>query len=138
MWHFLAPRLTAKTGFLEAKRLKFGSDDETIKSHQQGMVWTKTGHWVDSDDGFDYAKACEQVNWPPTWFIAAIKDKALGHPADIKRFMAEAHYQEAKYTLLAKKHGFERDYDHINMLTEKVAVSDHFEQIAQWMKSPVI
>jgi predicted alpha/beta hydrolase len=101
MWQWLAPLVAKHKGFLPAKSVGFGSDDETIKSHRQNMHWTKTADWIDSDDGFDYAHACQQVAWPPSWFIAAVSDKALGHPKDIQRFMQEANHREAKYTLLA-------------------------------------
>ncbi len=133
MWHHVAPIYAKRHGLLAAKKLGFGSDDETIKSHGQGMGWTKSSQWIDSDDGFDYQQACQQVNWPPTWFVAAIKDKALGHPDDVKRFIVEANYTDAKYTLLSKKNGFKRDYDHISMLTDPVSPKDHFVQIVQWL-----
>ncbi len=134
MWRFLAPKLAKRKGYLAAKALSFGSDDETIKSHAQSMVWTKSLDWIDEHDGFDYAKACQHIQWPPTQFIAAINDKALGHPDDVKRFMAEANYVDAKYVLLAKSQGAKRDYDHISMLTDSAAREDHFSEIAHWME----
>ncbi|MFT4925277.1 MAG: alpha-beta hydrolase superfamily lysophospholipase [Phenylobacterium sp.] len=134
MWRLIAPVLARRVGFLPAKKIGFGSDDETIKSHSQGMHWTKSKAWIDSDDNFDYHQACADIQWPPTWFIAAVNDKALGHPKDVKGFMDEANYGEAKYTLLAKAGGFAQDYDHISMLTAAGAVDDHFVQIAQWLK----
>ena len=133
MWQSIAPLLAKRSGFLAAKRLGFGSDDETTKSHRQSMMWTKTPQWVDEDDAFDYQQACQSIDWPPTWFIAAAKDKALGHPQDVKRFMAEANYHKADYTLLAQKTGFKKDYDHISMLTDAGAQGDHFVEIAKWM-----
>jgi hypothetical protein len=99
------------------------------------MKWTKTLDWVDEDDGFDYAQACQNISWPPTQFIAAIKDKALGHPSDVKRFMAEANYVNGEYILLSKAAGNAKDYDHISMLTDKAALNDHFIAVAKWLAS---
>ena len=135
MWRTLGPRLTKKHGLLKAKKLGFGSDDETIKSHQQGMVWTKSANWVDSDDGFDYQKASEHITWPPTWFIAATNDKALGHPADVQRFMKEAGYKQANYSLLSRKNGNARDYNHITMLTDSACIDDHFTHLVIWLNN---
>lgn len=135
MWRTLGPYLTKKHGFLKAKKMGFGSDDETIKSHQQGMRWTKSHDWIDSDDGFDYQKKSEDIKWPPTWFIAAIKDKALGHPEDVKRFMIEANYKQANYSLLGIKSGNARDYDHISMLTEPACLDDHFTHLVIWLNN---
>lgn len=134
MWRFLSPKIAKRKGFLPAKKMNFGSDDETIKSHYQSMKWTKTTDWIDADDGFDYANACQQVQWPPTWFVAAVSDKALGHPDDVKRFMAEANYVDAEYVLLSKANGHAKDYDHITMLTDKAALTDHFPQVVSWLK----
>lgn len=133
MWHFLAPKITKRLGLLPAKKMGFGSDDETIKSHGQGMKWTKTRHWIDEEDGFDYQQHSAKVNWPPTWFVAAIKDKALGHPNDVKRFMNEANYDQANYVLLAEQNGNKLDYDHINMLTHGECIDDHFTQLLTWL-----
>ncbi len=134
MWQRLSPLIAKYYGFLPARKVGLGSDNETIKSHLQSMQWAKrAADWIDTDDGFDYLQACQTVEWPPTWFIAAISDKALGHPKDVELFMDEAAHQDAKYTLLAKSNGYHHDYDHINMLTAPAAVSDHFPQVAQWM-----
>ena len=136
MWHWYAKKLTKKHGFLPARRMSFGSDDETIKSHHQSMQWTKTHiDWVDDQDQFDYRKASKTTKWPSTWFIAAKKDKALGHPKDVKRFIKEANFHHAKYTLLSKANGYAKDYDHINMLTDPGAVDDHFVEVLEWLES---
>lgn len=133
MWQWVSPMVAKRKGFLPARKIGFGSDDETIKSHQQSMLWTKTISWIDSDDNFDYQQACQNIEWPPSWFIAAINDKALGHPKDVKLFMHESAHQHSKYTLLSKAEGFLQDYDHINMLTDAKATEDHFPQIVQWL-----
>ncbi|MFT5161561.1 MAG: pimeloyl-ACP methyl ester carboxylesterase [Alteromonadaceae bacterium] len=133
MWQLVAPYVAKRQGFLPAKQIGFGSDDETTKSHYQSMLWTKAKPWTDSDDGFDYQQACQGLNWPPSWFIAAANDKALGHPKDVKLFMNEANHSDSKYTLLSKATGFKQDYDHINMLTDAIATGDHFPQIVQWL-----
>ena len=133
MWQWVLPLIAKVKGYLPAKKMDFGSDDETIKSHLQGMRWTKSDRWIDSDDCFDYQKACQAVQWPPSWFIAASNDKALGHPKDVKLFMNEANHLNAKYTLLAKSTGFAQDYDHINMLTDSNAIKDHFPLVAKWL-----
>lgn len=135
MWHFLAPKIAKRKGFLPAKSMNFGSDDETIKSHLQSMKWTKTLHWTDEEDGFDYIQACRNIQWPPSKFVAAINDKALGHPDDVKRFMDEANYVDAKYVLLSKANGNAEDYDHISMLTAKTAADDHFADVVDWLQS---
>jgi len=134
IWNRLAIRLARKHGYLDAKKWRFGADSETQDSLEQSVAWVKLGQWVDPKDGFDYADAAAQVEWPPLWHIAAIKDKVLGHPTDVKRFADETGHQDYRFSLLSKKRGNMVDYDHINMLTHPSAESDHFPQVSEWLK----
>lgn len=133
-WNRLARLVAKKKGYLPAAKMNFGSDDETIKSLEQSVAWVKRGDWVDTDDQFDYRHACEAINWPPTWHITAINDTVLGHPVDVKRFADEAGQSNARMTLLSKENGNKHDYDHIDMLTHKLAVEDHFPDVVSWLK----
>ena len=134
VWGYAAVKLANKQGFLDAKKYRIGSDNETKQSLQQSIAWVTPGEWVDPFDGFDYQQAAIQVTWPPTWHLTGINDKVLGHAQDVKRFIAESANSQAKFTLLAKKHGNALDYDHINILTHPRAVHDHFPRLVQWLK----
>jgi pimeloyl-ACP methyl ester carboxylesterase len=135
VWAFVSVKLANKHGFLDAKKYRIGSDNETKKSLQQSIAWVTLGDWVDPHDGFDYQQASTQLTWPPSWHLTGINDKVLGHPQDVKRFIAESANSQAKFSLLAKQHGNALDYDHINILTHPQAVHDHFPQLVQWLKS---
>ncbi len=80
MWYWLAPKKAKKYGYLPARKLKWGSDDETVKSHYQSMQWAKVRPWIDSDDGFDYGHAIKRLALPPTLHIAGVKDKRWHNP----------------------------------------------------------
>ena len=94
--------------------------------------------WRDGDDGFDYQQAAREVQLPMTHYYAAIKDLSLGHRFDVKHFMQESRPQPQDlhddYTLLARRHGHARDYDHIDMLTAPACVTDHFPALLNWLK----
>ena len=45
IWYTVSPLLTRLYGYLPAKRLGFGSDDETVLSHKEGVHWVKKNHW---------------------------------------------------------------------------------------------
>nr|WP_239032148.1 alpha/beta fold hydrolase [Pseudoalteromonas sp. MMG022] len=132
IWYGLAPLYTKKHGYLPSKALKWGSDDETAKSHRQGMEWAKRKPWVDSDDGFDYAAVLRNMRLPATLHIAGIKDKALAQPIDIKKFMEESGQGVQQMKLYGRKHGHKHDYGHIDMLTHKHAVHDQFKDLLDW------
>ncbi|KTF16679.1 alpha/beta fold hydrolase [Pseudoalteromonas sp. H105] len=132
IWYFLAPILAKKYGYLPAKKLRWGSDDETQKSHYQSMQWAKRRPWVDSDDGFDYAKVVRQMQLPPTLHIAGVKDKALAQPIDIQKFMDESGKGKQSLQIYGRRHGHKHDYDHINMLTHPNAKHDQFTDLLSW------
>ncbi|MBU3021685.1 alpha/beta fold hydrolase [Aestuariibacter sp. A3R04] len=133
VWKWLCPKVARRKGFLPGAKMKIGADDETYGSLCQGMKWVELNPWVDPKDQFNYAQAAKETNWPVTWHIAAANDYALGHPRDVRDFIAESVGSSARFTVLSRKNGNLFDYDHINMLTHPRAVEDHFPSIAQWL-----
>ncbi len=132
IWYTLAPILSKRKGYLDARKLKWGSDNETIKSHHQSMQWAKKMPWIDSDDGFDYASALENTELPPILHIAGAKDKALAQPIDIQAFIEESGKGTQDLRIYGKKYGHKIDYDHINMLTSPHAHDDQFKELSDW------
>jgi len=134
VWNLLSPLLCRLYGYLPAKQWRFGADNEPAQYLLDTIGWIRGEAFSDPTDGFDYAAACTTVNWPVSWHFAAINDQLLGHPLDVKAFMAETGLDAGRYTLLGKESGHAADYDHISMLTDPKAVTDHFTQLADWLK----
>lgn len=133
LWNRLAPWLCQKYGYLPAKQLRFGADNEPAQFLQDTVQWIKPSAFTDPTDQFDYARAAQQVVWPASWFIAGARDYILGHPTDMQLFMAESALSHARYTLLGKAQGDAVDFDHIGMLTHPAAVHGHFPRLASWL-----
>lgn len=132
LWFGLAHLYTKKYGFLPAKKLKWGSDNETRKSHRQSALWAKRAPWVDSDDGFDYAKVLKNKALPPVLHVAGVNDKALAQPVDIEKFIDESGCGIQKMTIYGRKYGYSFDYGHIDMLTHTLAHQDQFKDLISW------
>ena len=132
-WNWLAPKLAKRKGYLDAKALKFGADNETIGSLAHCIAWVNIGDWHDPFDGFDYQTAAKEFNWPPTWHLTGINDTILGNQIDVRHFIKECHDENAEFTLLSKKNGNLVDYDHNDILTHPQACNDHFPNIVKWM-----
>ena len=80
IWNRLAPWLARNRGFLAARRLRIGADDEPLRYLQETIPWVKCGPWQDPHDGFAYGEAAARVNWPPLWMISAKADKGNRSP----------------------------------------------------------
>ncbi|GIU50316.1 alpha/beta hydrolase [Shewanella sp. KT0246] len=130
-WNRLAPLMTKYQGYLAADKYRLGMDNESKLSLLQTIDWVR-GDWIDADDQFNYTEAVQNIDWPQSWFIAGKKDFVLGNPSDVKDMMKECGLANADYTLLAKRKGFKRDYTHGGMLTDKLAVTDHFPLVSDW------
>jgi predicted alpha/beta hydrolase len=134
IWYFLAPIITTLYGFLPAKKLNWGSDNEIKKSHRQSMQWAKKRPWVDSDDGFNYGQTIKSLIIPPTLHIAAVNDKALAQPIDIQKFIDESGGGVQQMKIYGRQYGHQIDYDHITMLTHPNARKEPFLDVLHWLK----
>jgi predicted alpha/beta hydrolase len=135
-WYILGKILIAIYGYLPAKKFKIGSDDEPRNHYHQINKWllARKGEWIDNEDGFNYGKALAEKQIAPSLFIAARNDAVLGHPKDVKNLQNDVKASETEYWLLSKANGNLHDYDHINMLTHKDCVKDHFPKIVEWIR----
>lgn len=134
MWNWVLRGVTRRVGYLPARRLKFGADNETNKTHWQIKRWAKASPWVDSDDGFDYGAAARHTRLPPALYLAAQNDPCRGHPHDVKRFRDESGPHVSRVHLLGRRTGYRHDYDHISLLTHPDAAQEHFQLLLHWLR----
>jgi hypothetical protein len=145
-WNLAARALVRHYGYLPAKELKMGADNETDLSHLHSKLWVKPGSpWVDPVDGYDYGARLKQSALPPALFLAGQADRCLGNPADVKALILEAGYGSSpapgvpasrfELQVLGKAFGCLHDYGHIDMLTHVDAPKDHFPKVADWLKA---
>lgn len=135
IWNSLCPAVSAAVGYLPARKMGIGSDNESRRYLAQCVRWVKEDRWIDPGDGFDYDAALAALELPPTWYLAAKADQALGHPKDVRAFMEESGGGPSRYAVLGKESGNLHDYDHITMLTHPDAPRDHFPAVAEWLRS---
>jgi len=135
IWNQLAPWLGQRYGYVPAKRWRFGADDEPQQFLRDTIAWINGAPFTDLSDNFDYRQACQQTTWPPLWHFAAENDRLLGHLADVQAFIEESGQQQARFSLLGKQQGYSQNYDHISMLTHSAAATEHFTELANWLKS---
>lgn len=135
MWNIFGTFLTKIYGYLPAKTWRYGSDNETLKSHAHSVAWVKPSPWVDPDDQFDYGTAIKKIKLPPILYLTGAKDYCLGNKSDVIDFIEESDCKSAKFILLSKKNGHRHDYNHINILTHPDARDDQFKLVLEWMQN---
>lgn len=137
-WNCAAFALVRIFGYLPARALGLGADDESQMSHWESVHWVREHRvWRDPFDGFDYAQGLQALHLPPLLYLVGAQDLALGHLPDVERFRQELHAQDDSLWLLGREQGYQQDYDHISMLTHGDAYGDHFPQILDWMSERV-
>lgn len=133
VWNTLALWLSRRVGYLPARTLRLGADDEPAEFLSDTVQWIEGKPFTDLSDQFDYADACRQLRWPPVWHFAGANDRLLGHQDDVQHFINES-ASTARFTLLGKRQGYSQDYDHISMLTHPSAQLEHFVELRDWIK----
>ena len=135
MWSAVGQVSTGLSGYLPAKKLKMGSDNETAQFYRETAQWVRSDGWMDLKSGEDIAETLRKKRLPPLLFFAGVNDKVLGNPRDVKRLMDETGSETAQLVLLSRANGNAKDYDHINMLTARTCPQDHFPMAMEWMKA---
>lgn len=126
MWNAVGEITTAIRGYLPAKALKMGSQNEPAKLFRETKKWVYSKRWLDFNTDEDIAARLADLNLPPILYFAGANDKVLGHPADVKRLIGETGSKNAEFVLLSRANGYKIDYGHIDMLTSKHARSEQF------------
>lgn len=135
MWSGVGTLSTALSGYLPAKKLGFGSENEPADFYRETNKWVYSKNWIDPESEDNIAERLKTLDLPPILFFSAIKDFVLGHPRDVERLMQETGSESASHLLLAKHLGNLKDYNHIDMLTAPECPEDHFRLAVHWLKT---
>ena len=136
-WKRLLPLVSRWLGYVPAARIGLGSDIETHQSLVASIRWVAQGPWVDPDDGFDYADAADEFEYPPSLWLTGVDDRLLGAPRDVLKFMDECGVNESSFILLDKDTGALDNYDHISIMTHPKAPKDHFVRVSDWLNGVI-
>lgn len=132
-WNLIGSLYTRMYGYLPAKKIKMGSDDEPARLYFQINKWVNSKSWIDPETKFDYHKKLSSISLPPLHSYTGFNDRLLGHPDDVLRLANEVGRPNA-VKILGKENGNLQNYDHINILTHPDAVNDHFIEVAELYK----
>ena len=136
-WNWIGRLCILAYGYLPAKDVKMGSDNESAKTHKETNQWIYGKKWIDWNDGFDYAAGLSSINLPPILSLTGIGDKVLGHPKDAQLLLDEIGMPNESVHILSKQNGNLQNYGHIDILTHPDCIKDHFPFTTQWMHDQI-
>lgn len=134
VWTAVGTALAAILGYLPARQIRIGSDNEPRDFYLQTNRWVYSKKWIDPEDGFDYKAVLQKKTLPPTLFLAGIDDHVLGNPVDVELLMQEMPNPQHEFLILGKNYGNAHNYGHIDILTHHRAAEDHFPTCANWFR----
>lgn len=133
-WSLIGSLATLIAGYLPAKKLKMGSDDEPAGFYFQVNRWVYAKSWTEKETGIDFSRMLQSIALPPVHLYTGINDKLLGHPKDVQRLANELGPGKAAVKVLGIQAGNKHNYNHINILTHPDAQDDHFLEVLQLLK----
>lgn len=134
-WNITGVTASYLWGYLPAKALHFGSDNEARRFFLQTNHWVYSDAWIDPEDQFNYHTAFSQIHLPPLFSLTGSKDDLLGHPEDAQHLLDETGLHLRKVCVIGTQEGYRHDYGHIDLLTHPDAPLDHFPEIEKWMRT---
>ena len=117
-----------------APKLGLGTARESTRCFQDGLAWSRSEQWVDTEDGFDFSAALQQRSWLRSLYFAAAADRAFGAPEDVRDFMHELGRHDGRLMVLGRAEGTLQDYTHTGLLLHPDAEQDHFPQLLAWLR----
>jgi pimeloyl-ACP methyl ester carboxylesterase len=134
-WRAYGRTLARFYGYYPAKAAKLGSDNETVDSFLQTDAWVRSKQWLYFKDHRDIAALLQQMQLPPILSITGKKDDVLGHPTDAQLLLKETGaHQLHEFVVAGKDNGFQKDYDHINLLIDPKAAEDVYPRVYEWIQ----
>ncbi len=133
MWGLVGTLFLWFKGYLPKKT--FGPEGESYQSLKDSQKWVYSKMWMDKKHGLDYPFLARQHQLPRALYLTGKKDHCLGHINDVTAFALESGHQKSDIQLLSKESGNAKDYGHLDILTAKEAVNDHFPIIANFLSA---
>ena len=127
--------LTRALGYVPARRLKLGPDDENAAVMMQWYDWNLAGRWTGTD-GLDYLSTLRQLEdfqrlpllgmaGSGDWFIA---------PAYACRELHEQLPSETKTWLeCGVQHGYSENYSHARLVSSRSSAREIWPRIGNWL-----
>lgn len=122
--------LTKNLGYVPALKLKLGRSNESLGFYQQALNWLH-GPWQGAD-GFNYAAAVENLDWPPSLYFASLHQSWRGSHLDARAFMFDFAPHNARLIKIGGK-GRHKNYKRAELCLSPLAEQDYYPFLLSWL-----
>ncbi|SFX05752.1 alpha/beta hydrolase [Marinospirillum alkaliphilum] len=119
-------------GYVPAVRFKLGRCNESLNFYQDVLYWLDSP-WR-GKDGFDYAAAVKQLDWPPSLYFASLYQSWRGSDADARAFMFDLGAHNGRLIKLGRRVGNHKNYRRSELCLHEAAEQDYFPLLLDWLK----
>lgn len=117
-------------GRLPASLLKMGGEDEPPGIINEALFWKQSGQWQ-SLQGEDYSQGLAQLQLPV--FAAAGSADTVDPPLGCRRLFEAIGSHDKSFRELGKANGYQRDYQHVDMLIGSHAEAEVWPELRNWL-----
>lgn len=133
VWRRLLPLLGKLKGEVPLHWFRQSMNAESTQLFADALAWNE-GDWTGQGDAdYHYGNGAEQLDWPPSLYLARRKGGYGDHLADVREFMRELGTHNGRLLVLGKRDGNLRNYGPLSMLQHDDAWVDHFPVILDWL-----
>jgi predicted alpha/beta hydrolase len=135
-WAGLGSGVTKFKGFLPAKKLGLGEENETCQSFNDSVSWAD-GPWIDPVDQFDYGHEAGAMILPAGMYFSTEGDRSFAVAEDVRAFVKELAPHDARIVVLGdvqiEGQSAPHRYHQASLLTDRYAYHDLFPGVFEWM-----
>lgn len=125
--------LAQKLGYVPAVKLKLGRSNESLDFYQQALAWL-SAPWQ-GNDGFDYAAAVKNLEWPPSLYFASLHRAWRGSESDARAFMFGFGDHNARLIKLGRGVGNQKNYKRSELCLHQTAEQDYYPLLLDWLNA---
>jgi len=121
-------------GYVPAKRLGWGNEDEALKYMRDLASFWVDDSWASEDRKINYMNPSWEKA-PPILGIVGRGDRFLAHHAAARKWLAEFS-EDAEFWLVGQPEGYGSDFNHMSLVTDRRA-TPVWKRLSQWMDEQI-